>query len=200
MAEDKSGNIWICTEGGGLDLYQPEQGTFKHFNAHTGYHFSTDYLKDVVFDEANNCLWIAADFTNKVNCFHLDNYRNDIYDLEPLGEESVGEALFALADTPRKLYVGTTSAVVSLDKQTLKTEVLFHQKELFTHNYNTLLLDSKNRLWFASDDGCVAYVIDEGRFETYRISLKKQVRSQKELVNVIFRLILYVSNRPSSIT
>ena len=35
-----------------------------------------------------------------------DNYRNDIYDLEPLGEESVGEALFALADTPRKLYVG----------------------------------------------------------------------------------------------
>ena len=48
MAEDKSGNIWICTEGGGLDLYQPEQGTFKHFNAHTGYHFSTDYLKDVV--------------------------------------------------------------------------------------------------------------------------------------------------------
>lgn len=124
-------------------------------------------------------MWIAADFTNKVNCFHLYNYRNDIYDLEPLGEESVGEALFALADTPRKLYVGTTSAVVSLDKQTLKTEVLFHQKELFTHNYNTLLLDSKNRLWFASDDGCVAYVIDEGRFETYRISLKKQVRSQK---------------------
>ena len=105
MAEDKSGNIWICTEGGGLDLYQPEQGTFKHFNAHTGYHFSTDYLKDVVFDEANNCLWIAADFTNKVNCFHLDNYRNDIYDLEPLGEESVGEALFALADTPRKLFL-----------------------------------------------------------------------------------------------
>ena len=98
----------------------------------------------------------------------------------------MGEALFALADTPRKLYVGTTSAVVSLDKQTLKTEVLFHQKELFTHNYNTLLLDSKNRLWFASDDGCVAYVIDEGRFETYRISLKKQVRAQKELVNVIY--------------
>ena len=126
-------------------------------------------------------MWIAADFTNKVNCFHLNNYRNDIYNLEPLGEESVGEALFALADTPRKLYVGTTSAIVSLDKQTLKSEVLFHQKELFTHNYNTLLLDSKNRLWFAADDGCVAYVIDEKRFETYRISLKNGVRSQKRV-------------------
>ena len=63
-----------------------------------------------------------------------------------LEKESVGEALFALADTPRKLYVGTTSAIVSLDKQTLKSEVLFHQKELFTHNYNTLLLDSKKQI------------------------------------------------------
>ena len=45
----------------------------------------------------------------------------------------------SLIHISRKLYVGTTSAVVSLDKQTLKTEVLFHQKELFTHNYNTLL-------------------------------------------------------------
>ena len=139
----KSGNIWICTEGGGLDLYQPEQGTFKHFNAHTGYHFSTDYLKDVVFDEANNCLWIAADFTNKVNCFHLNNYRNDIYNLEPLEKKVSEKPCLPWRDTPRKLYVGTTSAIVSLDKQTLKTEVLFHQKELFTHNYNTLLLDSK---------------------------------------------------------
>lgn len=185
MAEDKAGNIWICTEGGGLDLYQPEQDKFRHFNVHTGYHFSTDFLKDIVYDETNNCLWLAADFTNKINCFHLGSYRNDIYSIAS-EEAEIGEALFALADTPRKLYIGATSAIVSLDKKTLKSEVLYRQKELFTHNYNTLLLDSKNRLWFASDDGCVAYLINENRFETYRIMLKKQVRSQKELVNVIY--------------
>lgn len=186
MAEDKAGNMWICTEGGGLDLYQPALEKFRHFNAHTGYHFSTDYLKDIVFDEANNCLWIAADFTNRINCFHLDSYRNDIYDLAVSGEDKIGEALFALADTPHKLYVGSTSAIVCLDKKTLRSEVLFYQKELFTHNYNTLLLDSRNRLWFATDDGCVAYIIDEQRFETYKISLKKKVRSQKKLVNAIY--------------
>lgn len=185
MAEDKAGNIWICTEGGGLDLYQSEQDKFRHFNVHTGYHFSTDFLKDIVYDETNNCLWLAADFTNKINCFHLGSYRNDIYSIAS-EEAEIGEALFALADTPQKLYIGATSAIVSLDKKTLKSEVLYRQKELFTHNYNTLLLDSKNRLWFASDEGCVAYLIDENRFETYRIMLKKQVRSQKELVNVIY--------------
>ena len=131
-------------------------------------------------------MWIAADFTNKINCFHLDNYRNDIYNLGSSEEGKIGEALFALADTPRRLYIGTTLAVVSLDKQTLKSEILFHEKELFTHNYNTLLLDSKNRLWFASDEGCIAYILDEHRFETYKINLRKKVRSQKELVNVIY--------------
>ena len=48
------------------------------------------------------------------------------------------------------------------------------------------MLDSKNRLWFASDEGCIAYILDEHRFETYKINLRKKVRSQKELVNVIY--------------
>lgn len=190
MVEDKSGDIWICTEGGGLNLYQPEHEKFRHFNVRTGCHFSTDFLKDITYDEVRNCLWIAADYTNKINCFHLDSYRNDIYSLTPDSgkdrDKDIGEALFALADTPDHLYIGATSAVVCLDKQTLKSEVLFYQKELFTHNYNTLLLDSKNRLWFAADEGCVAYSINSKRFETYKISLKKHVRSQKELINVIY--------------
>ncbi|MFV0589732.1 ATP-binding protein [Bacteroides reticulotermitis] len=186
MAEDKLGQVWICTEGGGLNLYQPGKDQFKHFNVHTGHHFSSDFLKDIVYDEAHNCLWIAADYTNQINCFRLDTYRNEVYAIATGKEAEVGEALFALADTPDTLYIGTTSAVVSLDKRTLKTEVLFHQKELFTHNYNTLLLDSKKRLWFASDAGCIAYSIDTKQTKTYKISLKKRVKSQKELVNVIY--------------
>lgn len=186
MVEDRTGNVWICTEGGGLNLYLPSQNSFKHFNAHTGYHFSSDFLKDIAYDEANNCLWIAADFSNKINCFHLVDYRNDIYDLSSEHGAEIGEAVFTLANTLQKLFIGTTSSIICLDKKTVKSEVVFHQKELFTHNYNTLLLDSKNRLWFAADEGCVAYSVDSKSFETYPIRFKQQVKSQKELVNVIY--------------
>lgn len=186
MVEDRSGNVWICTEGGGLNLFQLRQEAFRHFNAHTGYHFSSDFLKDIVYDEGNNCLWIAADYSNKINCFHLNSYRNDIYSIVLDEDIEIGEGVFALADTPQKLYVGGADAIISLDKQTLKSELLFHQKDLFTHNYNTLLLDSKNRLWFASDEGCVAYSIDKKQFDTYKVNFRKQVRSQKELINVIY--------------
>lgn len=186
MAEDKSGDIWICTEGGGLDLYMPQRNLFKHFNRDTGHRFTSDYLKDIVFDGANNCLWIAADFSNQINCFHLNNFSNEIVHLDVAGEHKIGDALFALENTPDKLYIGSTSAVSVLDKQTKKVETLFHQEDLFTHNYNTLLLDSQNRLWFASNQGCVAYHIDEHRFDTYSIKFGKHVQSQKQLVNVIY--------------
>ena len=122
----------------------------------------------------------------KLIVFNLDNYQNEIYTLSSDHDKKIGEALFSLADTPHTLYIGSTSAVVSLDKQTLKSEVLFFEKDLFTHNYNTLFLDSKRRLWFASDEGCMAYFIDEKRFETYKIVLEKYVLSQKKLVNVIY--------------
>mgnify|MGYP000553235849 CR=1 FL=1 len=31
MLEDKRGHIWICTEGGGLNRFDPEKGTFQWF-------------------------------------------------------------------------------------------------------------------------------------------------------------------------
>lgn len=185
MAEDKEGNIWICTEGGGLNLYQPQQNRFKHFNANTGHHFSSNFFKDIVLDQQRNCLWIAADYSNQINCFSLNSNRNEIYPIVA-DKEEVGEALFALADTPDKLYIGATSSVVCLDKRTMTSRVLFHERELFAHNYNTLLLDSKKRLWFATDDGCMVYHIDKKQFEPYKISFGKRVKSQKELVNVIY--------------
>ncbi len=186
MVEDSRGDIWVCTEGGGLNQYNPKQGIFKHFNAHTGYHFSSDFLKDIVFDKRRNCLWIAADYSNRINCFHLDNFRNDIYTISSNEDKKIGDAIFALADTSDKLYIGTTSAVIELDKQTLKSEILFEQKNLFTHNYNTLLIDSEDRLWFATDEGCMAYSIGRKCFEIYKIELKKNVESQKKLVNAIY--------------
>lgn len=186
ITEDKEGNIWICTEGGGLNLYDPKQEKFKNFNLHTGYRFSSDFFKDIIFDSLRNCLWIAADYSNKINCFHLDDFRNDIYTIASNEDKKIGDAVFSLADTSDKLYIGTTSAVIELNKQTLKSEILFNQQNLFTHNYNTLLIDSKDRLWFAADEGCMAYSIDEQRFELYKIELKKNVKSQKELVNAIY--------------
>lgn len=186
MTEDNTGNVWICTEGGGLNLYEPRTERFTPFNSHSGTYLSSDYLKDVVFDEQNSCLWIAADFSNKINRFRLTDRKNEVRTIEGVSRDEIGEALFALADTPECLYIGSTSGVVALNKGTMKAEMLFRQKELFTHNYNALLLDSHNRLWFATDEGCIAYSIGENRFDTCKIVLEQQIGSQKELVNVFY--------------
>ncbi|MDR1004451.1 MAG: helix-turn-helix domain-containing protein [Prevotellaceae bacterium] len=196
MTEDRDGHLWICTEGGGLNLYQPEQETFRHFNAQTDCHFSSDFLKDIVYDPAAHCLWIAADYTNRINCFHIDNYRNRQYTLtdsngNAFSRDSIGEALFALADTPDRLYIGAASAVLCLDKRQMTAEVLFRQDHLFDHNYNDLLLDRRGRLWFATDEGCAACRIDACQpgnttVDTYKMQLEQEVCPKKELVNALY--------------
>ncbi|WP_294617795.1 hybrid sensor histidine kinase/response regulator transcription factor [uncultured Bacteroides sp.] len=182
MTEDSQGNIWICTEGGGLNLYHPDRKKIKHFNFQTGTRFSSDYLKDIVYDKYRDCLWIAADFSNKINRFYPASQDLSVI---PLPIEA-GVATFSLADTSEKLYIGTTDAVVCLDKATLKSDILFKEKNLFTHNYNMLLFDSKGRLWFATDNGCASYSIVSKKIKVYKIHFKYSVHSAKELVNVLF--------------
>lgn len=186
MTEDSAGNIWICTEGGGLNLYSPQRKAFEHFNTKSGIRFSSNFLKDIAYDDFNGCLWIAADFSNKVNCFYPKTSTHAQKQMSiPLPEEA-GAAVFALAGTKDKLFAGTTDAIVCLDKKTGQASVLYKEKELFTHNYNTLLIDSKGRLWFASKNGCTSYSISDKKFETYHINLKRPVCSFKELVNIFF--------------
>ena len=33
FAEDRQGNIWIATDGGGLNKFDPENETFEYFNS-----------------------------------------------------------------------------------------------------------------------------------------------------------------------
>lgn len=186
ITEDKNGMLWICTEGGGLNLYNPYTESFRHFNKNTGYIFSSDFLKDVLYDKKGNCLWIAADYSSRINCFDLISHQNKTYSVIPSGNTEKGNGIFTLADDSLAIYAGTFAGIVRFDKESLKSEWIFRQSQMYTHNYNSLLLDSKRRLWFATDDGCVAYNIDKKQFETYPLKLNLNVKSQKTLVNLFY--------------
>ena len=170
-------------------MYQPRYNTFQHFNSLTGHRFSTDYLKDIVYDEAYNCLWISSRFYQQIELFYLETHRNEQFTLEQFAASIVGDALFALADTPQKLYVGTTSAVASLDKLTKKTDILFHEDELFTHNYNTLLFNSAAAMICCQPKDVWLMILKNGVFRLIvYVWTKPSVRyCQRLLVNVIYK-------------
>ena len=60
MLEDKRGHIWICTEGGGLNRFDPEKGTFQWFvHRPAANSISHNNVKSIWYDEAEDCIWLG---------------------------------------------------------------------------------------------------------------------------------------------
>lgn len=60
MLEDKRGHIWICTEGGGLNRFDPETGTFQWFTHQSAANsISHNNVKSIWYDEVEDCIWLG---------------------------------------------------------------------------------------------------------------------------------------------
>ena len=61
IAQDRQGNIWIGSDGGGLDLWRPETGTFIHHRHDPG---NTGSLSDnnieALYADRNGGLWVGS--------------------------------------------------------------------------------------------------------------------------------------------
>lgn len=59
LAQSKDGSIWIGTDGGGLDLYSPSSGNFKHFIHKSAISLSNNYIQSLLEDRKGR-LWIGT--------------------------------------------------------------------------------------------------------------------------------------------
>lgn len=60
MIEDKRGNIWICTEGGGLNVFDPVKNTFQWYTHRPSVNsISHNNVKAIWYDEAADCMWLG---------------------------------------------------------------------------------------------------------------------------------------------
>ncbi len=57
--QDSLNNIWIGTVGGGLNIYQPDTGTFLHFDQGDG--LANDVIHGIL-EDANGNLWVSTNF------------------------------------------------------------------------------------------------------------------------------------------
>ena len=62
VVKDKSGNIWISTDGGGIDVYNPNTAKFTHINKKSNAVYSglkSDYIVSLFLDSKDN-LWAGS--------------------------------------------------------------------------------------------------------------------------------------------
>ncbi len=183
---DRNGFIWVGTNGGGLDLLDPETGIFRHFRHDPAdpKSISNDFVS-IILEDRKGMIWVG---TEGGGLNRLDpetgiftHYRFDPSDPNSLSMDEV-RALYE--DREGTLWVGTGFPYTNDEKYKGGGLNRFNPTEnnfiRYVHNPNdpnslldnriwTIYEDSKGQLWIGSaGDGLHTMDREKGTFKRYR--------------------------------
>src|SRR6185436_12088057 len=106
IAEDKTGNLWIGTWGGGINRLDTRAGKFKRFLP------GTNITGDIVQD-SKGTIWVGAEdglYLSK----DLDNFSRFTF---PGGEIKIITVASIQEDDKNNLWIATTSGIIKLNSE-----------------------------------------------------------------------------------
>ena len=77
MAEDSRYNLWICTDGGGLNFMERESGRFRSFNTACS-PIRSDNLKSICYDAVTEKLYFAL-YNNGISSYNIQTGKFEDY-------------------------------------------------------------------------------------------------------------------------
>jgi ligand-binding sensor domain-containing protein/serine phosphatase RsbU (regulator of sigma subunit) len=169
ILEDKSGNLWICTEGGGVSKYDGK--TFTHYTEKEG--LSNNYVLSILEDKSGN-LWFGT-YGGGVSKYDGKTFTH-YTEKEGLSNNIVWSIL---EDKSGILWFGTYGGGVS--KYDGKTFTHYTEKEGLSNNtVLSILEDQSENLWLGTYGGGVSkydgktfthYTEKEGLSNNYVLSI-----------------------------
>lgn len=137
MVEDKRHNLWICTDGGGLNFMDREAQIFKSFDTnHTN--LKSDNLKSICYDSINDKLYIGL---YQAGLYSYDIHKNQFT---------------SYLDENRKEYAHHTVSQVNM----YDGKLIFQSEQgIFIFNPQTGIITP-----FFESNGCIAFLIDSKEY------------------------------------
>lgn len=157
FAEDKSGNIWIGTNGGGLVYFDRKKRTFKNYLHDAGNKNSlTNNVVVYIYLDHEQKLWIGTYFGG-LDCFDGKNFSHFKHNDKIAGSISEDRVCAIAEDKDHNILVGTLAAGFNvLNRKTgLFSHYLYNSRENAIHsNYiSKFLIDSHDNLWVVTSYG-----------------------------------------------
>ncbi len=158
--EDKKGNLWIGTRGGGLSLLDRKTGTFQHFlhNKNNPQSISGNTVYSILQD-SQGILWIGTreaglnrfDYTTGT----FQSYQHNDQDPQSLSHNNV---LCIFEDSQQRLWVGTYGGALNLfDRQKQVFTQYTEQDGLLNDVAYGILEDTQQRLWISTNKGIALF-------------------------------------------
>ena len=174
LLEDQYGNIWVGTASNGLNKFNRENETFKHYRHHQ--RDSTSLSHDgtyTLYEDKKGTLWIGT--INGLNKFQpqtetFKSYYNDPGNLNTL---SNNEIYAMLEDRRGNFWVGTRNGLNLFNRKSGKVTRYLHNPDdpaSISHNLIAYIYEDKSgTLWIGTTQGGLnRFDYETGTFQYYQ--------------------------------
>ncbi|WP_110354185.1 two-component regulator propeller domain-containing protein [Arenibacter sp. ARW7G5Y1] len=165
LAESKDGKIWVGTDGGGLDLFNPNTSQFKHYRhkADNPASLSNNYVISLLEDTSQR-LWVGT-YHGGLN--RLDNQKHIFKKYLQGTIEEGSDVRKIFEDSNGIIWVGTNRG--GLYKYIEKEDDFQYIETLGKIDVRDIKQGKKNHLWLATfGDGIISYDVRANNSTSYK--------------------------------
>ena len=169
MVEDEKGNLWIATEGGGVNYYDRQNQRFEWFREQEG--VSHNNIKSLYYDPEHQLLWIGTHMGGlnrlDVRTRRITHYRMKEGDEQSLPDDIIRD-IIPYGDS---LIVATQNGVCLFDTESGRCRQLFREtaEGRRIRTVVSLCFDREGALWLATNgEGIYRYRFDTGELTNFR--------------------------------
>ncbi|KAA6439781.1 response regulator [Dyadobacter flavalbus] len=173
LAEDKNGNIWIATGGGGLNLLDRNKNVFYAYKhaAKDVNSISDNYIVSMALDK-DGLLWLATpgglDVFDPVRRMAVKHFRHNASDPNSISSNNI---MTVYCDRQNNIWAGTTSGLNLLDRRNNQFRKFIHsrrQASISGNDIRCIFQDSHNRIWIGTyGEGLNLYQPADGTFRNF---------------------------------
>lgn len=167
LKKDSSGNIWIGTNGGGIDIYNPNTGSFKNFQSRAvdpNYRIPLNNFIRAIEFEKDGHVWLGSTsglalYEPKRNFWKVFDEKNS-----NLSSNKISSILVAKNG---EVWVGTFDGLNHLDRKK-GTFVTYSERDGLSNSIiYKILEDDAGSLWLSTNKGISRFDPVKKRFKNY---------------------------------
>ncbi|WP_372648133.1 two-component regulator propeller domain-containing protein [Draconibacterium sp.] len=154
---DKKDRLWCGTEDGGINIYNPQTGTYEYLttDGRPGYTISQNCIKELVPDKKGN-LWVGT-YLGGIDVIDLatDKIKNYSHKANVPGSLSDNRVWDICIDENEQIWVASSKGIDRFDE---KSNMFIHYPQLNGHEQILWIEnDSLGNLWMGSEDELIVF-------------------------------------------
>ncbi len=182
--EDLSGILWIGTDGGGLNRFDPETRRFTHYLIDPESLDSFSNIVNVIFEDRFGELWIGT-AGGGLNRF---DKKRETFILCPVNSAAPDRLSYnrinaICEDNSGTLWIGTDDGLIQLDPEMkqIKPAGLAAKKVLAVYR------DNAGKLWIGTDNGFYKFESGSGQFIHYLVPSDDKNAASANIIRTFYQ-------------